>query len=125
MNLEVNASGDKNKVFKINANDFLSMFSSIHGDKVKDGLVYKVQIGAYQFPDAFNYKHFAGMPKLIREIGKDHITRFSMGNYASYNEAHVLLKSLLANGLMDAFVVAIYKGERKTLSRLIEEKILE
>lgn len=99
-------------------------FSREMGDVKKPDLFYKVQIGAYLFPENFNYNNIMGFPKIIRQTDKDYITRFTMGNFKSYNEAMVLLNKVHANNLKGAFITAVYQGERKLLYQLLEEKII-
>ena len=99
-------------------------FSREIGDVKKPDLFYKVQIGAYLFSENFNYNNIMGFPKIIRQTDKDYITRFTMGNFNSYNEAMVLLNKVHANNLKGAFITAVYQGERKLLYQLVEEKII-
>jgi hypothetical protein len=65
------------------------------------------------------------MPKIIRQTDNDYITRFSMGNYETFNEAQVLLEKVQQNNLEDAFIYTMYKGEKKSLYQLLEEKIVK
>ncbi|MBL7912994.1 MAG: PD40 domain-containing protein [Bacteroidia bacterium] len=95
------------------------------GDNKVDGLFYKVQIGAYKLYENFNYNNVIGMPKIIRQTDDDYITRFSMGNFETFNEAQALLEKVLVNNLKDAFIYSVYKGEKKFLHQLLEEKIVK
>lgn len=95
------------------------------GNRVKDQLTYRIQVGAFKFFENFNYNTVIGMPKIIRQTDKDYITRFTMGNFNSYNEAQLLLEQLQKNKLPDAFIIAMYNGEKKFLQQLLDEKILE
>lgn len=99
-------------------------FAAKYGSIKKDELQYKVQIGAYKFYENFNYNNVLGLPKIIRKVENDHITRFTMGGYATYDEAKVLLEKLQKAKVKDAFIVASYKDERKILQQLVEENIL-
>jgi hypothetical protein len=100
-------------------------FSSTYGNTTLDQLEYKVQIAAYKFYENFNYNNVLGFPKIIRQTDADHITRFTMGNYNTYNEALALLERVQKDKLKDAFIIAVYKGEKKMPLQLIEEKILK
>ena len=116
---------EKEQLQKSNTEPYDNSYARNFGDKEIEGLFYKIQIGAYKFPEGFNYTGSIGMPKVLRQIGKDDITRFTMGNFSTYNKAIELLKTAHKNKITDAFIVAFYKGERKLLSQLIEEKITE
>jgi hypothetical protein len=100
-------------------------FAGNYGNTKIEGLFYKVQIGAYKFYENFNYNNVLGMPKIIRQTDNDYITRFSMGNYETFNEAQVLLEKVQQNNLEDAFIYTMYKGEKKSLYQLLEEKIVK
>lgn len=99
-------------------------FAAKHGDAKKTGVQYKVQIAAYKFYENFNYNTVLGLPKIIRKVESDHITRFTMGGYTTYNEAKVLLEKLQKSSVKDAFIVAAYNEERKVLQQLVDENIL-
>jgi hypothetical protein len=121
---ELSASVDeKNKKLfdKFDKNIFATNF----GNTKIDGLFYKVQIGAYKLFENFNYNNVLGMPKIIRQTDNDYITRFSMGNYETFNEAQALLEKVQKNNLKDAFIYTMYKGEKKFLHQLLEEKIVK
>lgn len=101
-------------------------FAAKFGDTKKDSLAFKVQIGAYKFYENFNYNNIIGFPKIIRQTDKDYITRFIMGHFATYNEALELLKKIKSTDVLkDCFIIANYKGNKKYLHELINEKILE
>ncbi len=98
----------------------LSEFSEKYGNKRLEGLCFKVQIGAYKFIDNFNYNAVSGLPVIIRETFNDYVTRFTMGNFSTYNEAAKLQELVKQRDLKDAFVFAVYKGKRLYLNELIE-----
>ena len=100
-------------------------FEEKYGHITKENLVYKIQVGAFKFYENFNYTPLINLPKIIRKVDNDFITRFTMGNYGTYAEAAVILKKVQACDLKEAFIVAYYNGERKMLSQLLSEKILE
>lgn len=101
-------------------------YSQKYGNYSKEGLGYKVQIGAYKFFENFNYNNVLGFPKIIRFTENDYITRFFMGYYKTYNEAEELLNRFKnSNKKKDAFIIADYKGQRLYLEQLIEQKIVE
>lgn len=93
-------------------------FSEQFGNTKREDLHFKVQIAAYRFFENFNYNNVLGLPEIIRKTDNDYITRFTMGDYATYNEALSLLKQTKSKGLKESFVVAYYKGKRYSLSEL-------
>ncbi|MEO6303166.1 MAG: hypothetical protein ABIP51_08335, partial [Bacteroidia bacterium] len=100
-------------------------YSKKFGTARVEGLYYKVQIGAYKLYENFNYNNVIGMPKIIRQTDNDYITRFSMGNYETYDEAQELLEKVQQHNLKDSFIYTIYNGEKKFLHQLLEEKIIK
>jgi len=103
----------------------LKTFSNMYGKFTTSGLTYKVQIGAFKFIENFNYGSVAGMPMIIRETFDDYITRFTMGNYATYDEAYKLQLQLKENKVKDAFIIAVYNGKRLYLTELIERGVVK
>jgi hypothetical protein len=104
----------------------LAGFAERFGNTAKDSLNFKVQIAAYKIFENFNYNNILGFPKIIRYTDNDYITRFVMGHYATFNEAEALLKKIKATGvLQDAFIISYYKGKKKYLHQLVDEKIVE
>jgi len=101
------------------------IFAIKYGNYVKDNLSFKVQVGAFKMFENFSYNMAIGLPKIIRQTDNDFITRFTMGNYKTYNEALALLELILKSKIKDAFIIAIYNGEKKQLHQLIDEKIID
>lgn len=102
----------------------MSSFEKQYGKVKKENLVYKIQVGAFKFYENFNYTSVIDLPKIIRKTDSDYITRFTIGNYHTYSEASNMLKKVQDCDLKEAFIIAYYNGERKLLSQLITEKIL-
>ncbi len=96
-----------------------------YGNTVIDSLKYTVQIGAYKIMENFNYSKLIGLPKAQRKTYKDNITRFTVGNCKTLNETNILLERAKKNGIKDAFIIAIYKGEKYYFTELINQKILK
>jgi len=113
---------EKNKDIPVDLDEFARKY----GDFKKDSLAFKVQIGAYKFIENFNYNNIIGFPKIIRQTGDDYITRFVMGHFSTFNEAEKLLKKIqAANILKGAFIIAVYKDQKKYLKELLDEKIVD
>ncbi|WP_317899956.1 hypothetical protein [Aurantibacillus circumpalustris] len=107
-------------------NDFdKNSFALSMGNVVTDNLKYSVQVAAFLFSENFNYNGIVGLPKIIRHLDKDGVTRFTMGSFTTYNDALELLHIVQQNKISDAFITANYKGERKLLYQLVEEKVIK
>ena len=91
-----------------------------YGTCVADGLVFKVQIGAYFTPENFNYKYFNNLGNVSQTLLKDGITRFVMGRYKKMTEAESLKNKAVKIGDRDAFIVIYYKGERMMVDEAIK-----
>jgi hypothetical protein len=80
-----------------------------------------VQIGAYRFPNNFKYPQLDvntfGTAEIIPY--PDGITRFTMKEFKTIREAEAFRQKCIAKGIKDAWITAVYKGERKTLEELI------
>ena len=93
-----------------------------YGGCVAEGLVFKVQIGAYFTPENFNYSYFNEMGSVTTQLLKDGITRFVMGKYKKMNAAESLRNKAIKIGDKDAFIVIYYKGERMMVSEAITKE---
>jgi hypothetical protein len=91
-----------------------------YGTCVADGLVFKVQIGAYFTPENFNYAYFNNLGNVSQTLLKDGITRFVMGRYKKMSEAENLKNKAVKIGDRDAFIVIYYKGERMMVDEAIK-----
>ena len=98
----------------------------IYGDKSMEGLVFKVQIAAYNMPENYSYDRLKGLGEVEKNLLDDGITRFTIGgDFNTLNLANEHRDKVVARGQDDAFVTAIYKGKRVYLEELIEQGILK
>lgn len=98
----------------------------IYGDKSMEGLVFKVQIAAYNMPENYSYDRLKGLGDVEKNLLDDGITRFTIGgDFNTLNLANEHRYKVVARGQDDAFVTAIYKGKRVYLEELIEQGILK
>lgn len=96
------------------------------GDTKADGLIFKVQIAAYNFPENYVYERLKGLGNVEKSILEDNITRFTIGgNFYTFNDASIHNKKVKARGQEDAFITAIYKGKRVYLRQLIEAGVFK
>ncbi|PCJ22917.1 MAG: hypothetical protein COA97_12705 [Flavobacteriales bacterium] len=78
--------------------------------KLPEGLVFKVQIGAFRNPIPQN--HFKGFAPIMAEDAGNGITRYTAGLFKTFNMANEAKSSIRSIGYSDAFVVAFLNGKR-------------
>jgi len=100
-------------------------FLAKYGKTEVDSLFYTVQIGAYKMYENFNYSKLIGLPKAQRKTFSDNITRFTIGSFKTLNETYDILDKAKKNGIKDAFILAVYKGERYYFKELLNQGILK
>jgi len=86
-----------------------------------NGLVFRVQIGAYRHPENYHYKNllsFVPPLPLVKQY-EDGITRFTMGQFTSLKLAEIFRQRIIAKGTKDAWITAEYNGKRMLLQDLI------
>lgn len=96
-----------------------------YGNTVIDSLNYTVQIGAYRILENFNYSKLIGLPKALRRTFPDNITRFTLGSFKTLNETNEVLNKAKKNGIKDAFIIAVFKGEKYYFEELLNQGILK
>lgn len=113
-------SNDDTRPKHSDKNDFASKYGNYRNPELK----FKVQVGAFKFIENFDYSNCLGLPKIIRKVDEDNITRFTMGDFDTYAEAQELLKKVHSQNIRDAFIIAYYKGEKKLITDLVKEEIV-
>jgi tetratricopeptide (TPR) repeat protein len=113
------------EILKSDKNFDKNSFAKTFGDNKVEELTYQVQIAAYKFSENFNYNYIVGRPRIVKKVDKDNVTRFTIGSFKTYNEAFELLKEVQKNKVPDAFITAVYRGERKLLYQLAGENIIK
>lgn len=91
--------------------------------KYPDGLIYKVQVGAFSKPIPNDV--FSGFAPITGEqVGNTGLVRYRVGYFVRYDNANDAKNQIRGFGYSDAFVVAIYDGEKITLAeaRNIEQQ---
>ncbi len=83
--------------------------------KMPEGLVYKVQIGAFRNPIPQNL--FKGFAPLMAEKTTSGITRYTAGIFVSERDAVIARNEIRTLGYKDAFVVAFLNGKRVSISQ--------
>ena len=88
-------------------------------EKIQDGLVFKVQIGAFKQPLPNNT--FKGLTPVIAQTTPSGYLRYMAGNFEKYDNANAVKNDLKNLGYNDAFVVAYYNGVRINLTEGLEK----
>lgn len=88
-------------------------------EKIPDGLVFKVQIGAFKSPLPNNT--FKGLSPVVGQTTPSGYIRYMAGNFEQYGSANAVKNDLRNLGYSDAFVVAYYNGVRINLSEATEK----
>jgi hypothetical protein len=86
-----------------------------------EGLIFRVQIGAYRKPENFKHKNLNSLeppPALVLPY-PDGITRFTMRDFKNLKDAEAFRQEVIRLGTGDAWVTAIYQGNRMLLQELI------
>lgn len=86
--------------------------------KVPDGLIFRVQIGAFKskLPD----NSFRGLSPLNAETTPNGYIRYTAGNFNRLENANAVKNDLKNLGYSDAFVVVFYNGKRISLNEAME-----
>ena len=86
--------------------------------KLPEGLVFKVQIGAFRNP--IPQSHFRGFAPIMAENAGKGITRYTAGLFKTFNMADEAKGSIRSIGYSDAFVVAFFNGKRINMTNARE-----
>ncbi|HTA61956.1 MAG TPA: hypothetical protein VK835_05850 [Bacteroidia bacterium] len=116
--ITVDSSQVKSDVAMLNMN--YDEFLAKYGDLVADSVTFKVQIGAYQFIENFNFNKLLQLPAVRRQAYADGITRFTLGEFQTLKQADGMCKQAKKIAIKDAFVIAFYKNKRLPLDELIK-----
>ncbi|HVA99552.1 MAG TPA: tetratricopeptide repeat protein [Bacteroidia bacterium] len=93
----------------------------IGGQTCSDGLSFVVQIGAYRHPQNFKHKNLNSLvpPPVDEKNYPDGITRFTMRTFKTLRQAELFRQQVIKLRTNDAWITAIYKGQRMLLQDLI------
>lgn len=79
-------------------------------EKLPEGVVYKVQIGAFRNP--IQPEVFKGMSPITAETTPQGLTRYTAGLFTKFTTADKVKEEIRSLGYKDAFVVAFLNGKR-------------
>ena len=143
-NVKVNeAATDKDGIFRITFTDDKFLYTNLPSDPAKleqvdfkdpdiyqeilekfgnikvENLIFKVQIGAYHDAANFDHSYISSVHKVSTQVLVDGITRFTIGELATLNQAEDLKLNAIGRGCTDAFILIFYKGQRRLLSEAV------
>lgn len=99
--------------------DYGSIVSQFGAAKA-EGLYFRVQVAAYNFPNNYRYMHLSTIGTIDHTVLDDGITRFTMGKFETLAEAEAYRQRIIAAGQTDAFVTAERNGKRYLLRELVD-----
>ncbi len=94
------------------------MASGGEDQQYDQGLVFRVQIGAWQNQDLAAYDTSENFRD---ENGPDNMQMYTLGNFRDYWEADTFKKYLRKMGVRDAWIVPYENGERRPIKDVLEQ----
>ena len=91
----------------------------IAGNFCSDGVVFKVQIGAYRNPENYKYSNLKSLGNVKSEAFPDGITRFTQRQFNTINDAEAHRQKAIAKGQTDSWIVVYVNNKRFTLEEFI------
>lgn len=92
--------------------------ASSTGEKMVDGVVFKVQIGAFKNKDLSKY--FDNNPNFGGDDSDDGMQKITLGQFRDYWEADTFKKYLREMGVKDAWIVPYRDGTRVEMKDVLE-----
>ncbi len=103
------------KIFNLSKSPVYNKSNPIPMDPaLPDGLVFKVQIGA--FHDPLPYNAFKNVQPVTGETTRPGWIRYCVGLFKAFEPANIVKAEMKSMGYKDAYVVAYYNGKRIELS---------
>lgn len=107
------------KGFEVKNNNAYSETKPIPiNEKLPDGIVFRVQIGAFKNPIPTD--QFKGLTPVGGETTPQGFIRYQAGMFDQYNKANAVKNDLKKLGYKDAFVVAYKNGKRVNLNEALD-----
>lgn len=91
----------------------------IAGNYCANGLVFKVQVGAYRKPENYKYKNLKPLGTIESASYPDGITRFTLKQFSNLKDAEKQRQKAISKGQTDAWIVVFQNGTRYTLEDFI------
>lgn len=105
----------------LNDKEVYNNLIGLAGNNCAEGLIFRVQIGAYRKPQNFKHKNLNSLeppPTLVTPY-PDGITRFTMRDFTTLKDAEAFRQECIRLGTKDAWITASYNGNRMLLQELI------
>lgn len=100
-----------NEAFEQKTNNAYSVANPIPiNEKIPDGIIFKVQIGAFRKPIPQDL--FQGISPITGETTSKGFIRYTAGIFAKFTTAEKIKNKIINLGYKDAFIVAFYNGKR-------------
>ena len=90
----------------------------IYGDATSPGLVFRVQIGAYNIPQNYKADRLKRLGFFRKNKLEDQITRITISEFLTLNKAEKFRQEVIAAGQSDAFVTGEKDGTRYLIGEL-------
>lgn len=102
--------------------DMDAYFASLKrdGEIEVEGLVFKVQVGAYRTPPKTSYFNFLKNVGDVSVVNENELTKFRLGDFKTLVETEIIRLSVIEQGVEDAFVVAYFKGVQLPVKQALE-----
>ncbi len=102
--------------------DMNAYFASLKrdGEIEVEGLVFKVQVGAYRTPPKTSYFDFLKNVGDVNMIEENELTKFRLGDFKTLMETEIIRLSVIEQGVEDAFVLAYFKGVQVPIKQAVE-----
>ncbi len=116
----------RKNALKLTVEDYQKILERF-GNSTADGLVFRVQVGAYKRPknfEKYKKKEFEVIDKLESRKYDDRLTRFTIGTYLTLNETEKMKKIAQQRPPHDAFIAIFYKGQRMLFSKEFMEAVM-
>ncbi|HLG02329.1 MAG TPA: hypothetical protein VI731_01960 [Bacteroidia bacterium] len=97
------------------------MIVKYYGEAKSQGLYFRVQVAAYNFPAHYASNHLDTLGPIDRIVLDDGITRFTMGKFETLGEAEAYRQKIIKAGQTDAFVTAEKEGKRYLMKDLVTQ----
>jgi hypothetical protein len=114
--INIDTNQTKSDIGILSYNEILAKYGSL----ISDSVTFKVQVGAYRFIENFNFNKLLQLPAVRRQTYADGITRFTLGEFKTLQEADKMCKLAKKIAIKDAFVIAFYKKKRLPLEEIVK-----
>ena len=96
-----------------------------YGSQTAEKLVFVVQVAALKNPKYFECGLISSYGKINKVMLDDGLTRFTIGEFRTLNEAKELLKLVKEKGREDAFILLMINGKRTYLLDLVGDGVFK